>query len=88
MQKLDYQNSIIDYVNSKHFCWYGHVRRMEEDRLPTQILDWIPEGRRRRGKPVTWMGGISGVMQQRKLEEGDWEDGEVWRKRIWTQEDA
>ena len=42
--------------------WYGHVRRMDADRLPRILLDWNPErvgGKRRRGRCRTrWMDAV------------------------------
>ena len=81
---MNYQESIIDYKLS----WYGHVKRMDYSRIPRRLLYWVPEERRRRGRPVTWTSGIEEAMRQRHLEEGEWEDREQWRRKIWAQEDA
>jgi hypothetical protein len=40
---------IIDIIER----WYGHVKRMQEDRLPKLIMEWIPGKRRKRGRPRT-----------------------------------
>jgi hypothetical protein len=39
----------VDDIRKKRLIWYGHVKRMEEERLPKQLLEWRAEGRRRRG---------------------------------------
>jgi hypothetical protein len=39
--------------NKKHLVWYGHVQRMDEEKDPQRILNWIPAGRRKRGRPKT-----------------------------------
>jgi hypothetical protein len=31
--------------------WYGHVKSMPEERMPKLILEWVPEERRKRGRP-------------------------------------
>jgi len=33
---------IIDIIERKRFQWYGHVKRMQEERLPKLIMEWIP----------------------------------------------
>jgi hypothetical protein len=39
--------------------WYGHVKRMQEQRLPKLITEWIAGERRKRGRPrKTWMEGV------------------------------
>jgi IS5 family transposase len=41
---------IIDIIEKKRFQWYGHVKRMQEERLPKLIMEWIPGERRKRGR--------------------------------------
>jgi hypothetical protein len=33
---------IIDIIERKGLQWYGHVKRMQEERLPKLITEWIP----------------------------------------------
>jgi hypothetical protein len=33
---------IIDIIERKRLQWYGHVKRMQEERLPKLIMEWIP----------------------------------------------
>jgi hypothetical protein len=33
---------IIDIIERKRFHWYGHVKTMQEERLPKLIMEWIP----------------------------------------------
>jgi hypothetical protein len=47
---------IIDIIEKKRLQWYGHVKRMPEERIPKLVMEWIPEERRKRGRPrKTWM---------------------------------
>jgi hypothetical protein len=41
--------NIIDIVERKRLQWYGHVKRMQEERLP-KLIEWIPGERRKRGR--------------------------------------
>jgi IS5 family transposase len=43
--------NIIDIIEKKRLQWYGHVKRMQEKRLPKLIMEWIPGERRKRGLP-------------------------------------
>jgi len=42
---------IIDIIERKRLQWYGHGKRMQEERLPKLIMEWIPGERRKRGRP-------------------------------------
>jgi hypothetical protein len=42
---------IIDIIDRKRLQWYGHVKWMQEERLPKLIMEWIPGWRRKRGRP-------------------------------------
>ena len=54
---------------------------MTEDRFPRKVLEWVPPGRRRRGRPrITWIDGVLSCMREKGLEEGDWSDRERWRR--------
>ena len=33
-QKINIRNSALDYIRYKQVNWYGHVRRIDEERLP------------------------------------------------------
>ena len=47
---------IIHIIEKKRLQWYGHVKRMSEDRIPKLIMEWVPQERRIRGHPrKTWM---------------------------------
>ncbi|XP_030762003.1 uncharacterized protein LOC115886839 [Sitophilus oryzae] len=54
--------------------WYGHVQRMEESRIPKKILNWTPQGKRKRGRPRrSWREGIDDNL---------WTDRDQWRLEI------
>jgi hypothetical protein len=71
--KLD----IIDIIK-KRLQWDGHIKRMPDERIPKLIMEWIPEGRRKRGRPgKTWMEGVQAAMT-RNLEPDQWRSREDW----------
>jgi len=42
-------------VQEHRLRWLGHVQRMSDDRIAKQVLHWVPEDRRERGRPrVIW----------------------------------
>jgi hypothetical protein len=77
---------IIDIIERKRFQWYGHVKRMQEERLPKLIMGWIPGERTKRGRPrKTWMEGVRAAMKTRHLEADQW----LNRKEcVWVPEDG
>jgi hypothetical protein len=42
---------IIDIIQKKRLQWYSHVKREPEERIPKLIMEYIPEERRKRGRP-------------------------------------
>jgi hypothetical protein len=44
--------NILDTIEKKRLQWYGHVKRMQEERLPKLIMEWITGKRRKRGRPI------------------------------------
>jgi hypothetical protein len=43
-------------------------------------MEWIPEERRKRGRPrKTWMEGVHAAMTARNLEQDQWRNMEEWR---------
>jgi len=82
-QKMNVTRSLLDDIKTKQLQWYGHVQRMEEGRLPEEVMKWRAPGRRKRGRPkLTWAEGIRGLMGEKGLMEEDWNDRSNWRKKI------
>jgi hypothetical protein len=42
---------IVIWVKEQRISWLGHLKRMEEDRMPKKIFTQELEGRKRRGGP-------------------------------------
>jgi hypothetical protein len=70
---------IIDSIERKRLHWYGHVKRMPEERIPKLVMEWIPLKRRKRGRPrKTSMEGVQADMTTRNLEPDQWRNSEEW----------
>ena len=73
-QQIGLEETIIKEIEQNQLTWYGHVQRMEEGRLPKIALKWMPKQKRARERPKeNWMEGIKKVMNERNLNEGQWE---------------
>jgi len=78
-QQIGLEEPIIKGTEQNQLTWYGHVQKMAEGRLPKITLKWMPKQKRARGRPKkTWMEGIRKAMNERNLNEGQWEDGKQW----------
>ena len=71
---------IIGVKGKPDLQWYGHVKRMPEERIPKLITDWIPQERRKRGYPrKTWMQRVQVAMTTKNLEVDQWRNRNEWR---------
>jgi len=78
-QQIGLEETIIKETEQSQLTWYGHVQRMAEERLPKIALKWMPKEKRARGRPKkTWMEAIKKAMNERNLNEGQWEDRKQW----------
>jgi hypothetical protein len=58
-KKMNAQDTILDDIIRKQLIWCGHVERMDRTRLPKFMINWKPEGRKKRGRPRrTWKDGV------------------------------
>jgi hypothetical protein len=55
-------------IEEKRLQWFEHVKIMPRNRLPWKILEWEPEGMRRRGRPKDrWIDGVRWSMTNHGL---------------------
>lgn len=82
-QRIGIEGSLATDIERQQLMWYGHVQRMDDTRLPKQIMQWIPQHRRKRGRPKkTWNEGVTRAMSARNLSEGQWNDRKTWKLGI------
>ena len=78
-QQIELEETIIKEIEQNQLTWYGHVQRMAEERLPKIALKWMPKQKRARGRPKkNWTEGIKKTMNERNLNESQWEDRKQW----------
>jgi hypothetical protein len=49
---MEMEKIILERIEQKQLQWYGHVKRMENDRLPETVVELETEVRRRKGGPL------------------------------------
>ena len=80
-EKMNIKTSVLDYIRYTPLNWYGHVQRMDQERLPRTILEWCLPGRRKKGRPRnSLMQEVTTGMRERGICELEWVDREGWRK--------
>jgi len=58
--------SLSEDIKTIQLQWYGHVQRMEQGRLPKEVMKSSPPGRRKRGRTrLTWAEGIRGLVGEK-----------------------
>jgi hypothetical protein len=79
--------TIIETIRLNRLCWFGHVQRMEENRIPKRVLYMNFGTTRLRGRPRNrWQ---DEVREDRRIVSGEgWQekvhDREEWKKLMST----
>ena len=77
------QDKILDEIIRKQLIWYSHVERMDPTRLLKLMINWEPEGRKKRGRPQrTWKDGICTAVSERDLKIGEWNIRTQWNMEV------
>jgi hypothetical protein len=72
--------TIIETVRLNRKCWFGHVQRMEENRIPKRVLCMYLGTTRLRGRPINrW--------QDEVREDGRIVGGEGWQEKVHEREE-
>jgi hypothetical protein len=80
---MEVRKNILEVIEEKQLRWFRHVKRMPGDRLPLKILEWEPEGMRRRGRPKEkWIDGARRSMTNHGLTEEDTRDRDRWQNLV------
>ena len=80
---------ILEFVERGQLRWFGHTKRMEEERYPRRFLEWTPQGRRPVGRPkMRWLQNIETGAERRgssvqELEETRlYDNRQEWRRFV------
>jgi hypothetical protein len=69
---MEVGKNILEVTEEKRLRCFGNVKRMPGNGLPRKILEWKPEGTRRRGRPKErWIDGVRRSMTNHRLTEED-----------------
>jgi hypothetical protein len=80
---MEVRKNILEVTEEKRLRWFGHVKIMPENRLPRKILEWEPEGTRRRGRPKERrIDGVRRSMTNHGLREENTRDRDRWRNLV------
>jgi len=72
--------TITETIRLNRLRWFGHVQRMEENRIPKKVLYMNLETTRLRGRPRNrW--------QDEVREDGRLVDGKGWKERVYNREE-
>jgi hypothetical protein len=70
----------IETIRLNRLCWFGHVQRMEENRIPKRVLYMNFKTTRLRGRPGSrW--------QDEVKEDGRITGGEGWQEKVRNREE-
>jgi hypothetical protein len=71
--------NILEVIDEKRLRWFGHIKIMPRNRLLLKVLEWEPEGTRRRGRAKErWLDGVRRSMANHGLREEDTRDRDRW----------
>lgn len=79
--------TLIDRIKDRRLRWFGHVSRMDSNRLPYLSLHTMVEGSRSRGRPrARWRDGVMADIEERGLKRTEAislaKDRDGWKKLV------
>ena len=81
------QRPVGTTIRTRKWKWIGHTLRKESGNITRQALDWNPQGKRKRGRPVTtWRRTLDKELKTIKMSWGEAkrtaQDREKWRSAV------
>ena len=60
------QTAIQEHIKKKELRWFGHLNRLDENRIPRKVFEARTEGTRTRGRPrMEWEKHITGIAKEK-----------------------
>jgi hypothetical protein len=76
------EESLRETVEKSRLRWFGHVKRMEDVRIPRRMSEIRMNGRRPRGRPRRrWIDEVKRDVEARGIQWRYVEEEELWRDR-------
>lgn len=76
------EESLRERVEKSRLRWFGHVKRMEDVRIPRRMSELQMNGRRPRGRPRgRWIDEVKRDVEARGVQWGYVEEEELWKDR-------
>src|SRR6201990_2432916 len=71
LYELYAEPDIVKYIKTNRLRWFGHVLRMDEERVPLKMLNGHPDGTSRAGRPKgRWKDAVESNLKSLKVK--DW----------------
>ena len=73
---------LLEDIERNKLRWYGHVKRMGEEKKPRKYLEWRPQGKRPVGRPrKRWIEGVSSALERRGTSLAEVEESRRYENR-------
>lgn len=73
---------VLEFIQRGQLRWYGHVRRMNENRYPKRYLEWMPREKRPAGRPRRrWMQEVDDAISDRGGDPDEIEESRLFDRR-------
>src|SRR6218665_1116146 len=68
-EELGARETVVEKIKTRRLLWFGHVERMEGERLPIAALPGHVEGKRGRGKrKKIWMKNVREDLKEKNID--------------------
>ena len=70
MEIMQVEKNVLVVIEERRLRWYGHINRMPGDRIPKMMMEWLVDGRGKKGRSKECsMDGVKRSMNKRGFNE-------------------